>query len=199
MKSTRTLTANPVPDNPGGYGIEGHAPTAMDTRRMVTLSLLAAYAVMLHGVEAVLPTPVPWLKLGLANIITLVTLALYGLRAGMTVTVLRVVLGSLLLGTFLGPSFFLSMAGGVASTLLMGAALRTLGRWLSLVGISLLGAFAHNLAQVAVVYAFLVPHPEVFFALPLMWALAIPTGVLTGLAAAYLVEHLKRIVENGGA
>ena len=67
----------------------------------IHIALLSAYAVGLHSIEALIPTPVPWLRLGLANIITLTTLYLYGFKAGMTVTLTRVFIRSLLAGTFL--------------------------------------------------------------------------------------------------
>src|SRR4030065_1697776 len=83
------------------------------------IALLAAYAIALHGIEALIPTPVPWLRLGFANIITLTTLFLYGLKAGMTVTLIRIFVTSFFTGTFLGPAFVLSLGGGVSSTLVM--------------------------------------------------------------------------------
>ena len=65
------------------------------------LALLVAMGVLLHRVEAVLPLPSPWIKLGLSNIMTLVALVFLGFRDALTVTVLRVILGSVLAGTFL--------------------------------------------------------------------------------------------------
>jgi heptaprenyl diphosphate synthase len=84
------------------------------------IALLAAYAIGLHSFESLLPSPVPWLKLGLANIITLVTLLLYGMRTAIAVTLIRVILVSLFTGTFLGPAFILSLGGGIISTVTMG-------------------------------------------------------------------------------
>ena len=84
------------------------------------IAVLSAYALVLYGFEGLVPTPIPWLRLGLANIITLVALMLYGLRTAMTVTLIRVILASVFTGTFLGPAFMLSFAGGVSSTAAMG-------------------------------------------------------------------------------
>ena len=92
----------------------------MQSPNRYQIALLSAYALALHGFESMFPSPVPWLRLGLANIVTLITLLLYGLRAAVTVTLIRVVLASILNGTFLGPAFLLSLGGGILSTLSMG-------------------------------------------------------------------------------
>src|SRR5512142_2680981 len=86
------------------------------------VAILSAYALVVYGFEGLIPTPIPWLRLGLANIITVTALLLYGFRTAMMVTLIRVVLGSMFTGTFLGPAFLLSLAGGVTSTAAMGIA-----------------------------------------------------------------------------
>ena len=78
-------------------------------RRMAVIALLVGLGVVLHRLEAMLPLPTPWVKLGLANIMTLVALVFLGFRAAVEVTLLRVLLGSVLGGTFLSPTFFLSL------------------------------------------------------------------------------------------
>jgi heptaprenyl diphosphate synthase len=65
-------------------------------------------------VEAAIPSPLPGVKPGLANIVTLVVLQRLGMRAAVWVSLLRVVAGSLILGTFLSPSFVLSLCGALA-------------------------------------------------------------------------------------
>ena len=75
-------------------------------RRVASLSLIVALGVVLHRLEVLLPLPSPWVKLGLANIMTLVTFIFFGFRDALTVTFLRVILGSIISGTFLSPTFF---------------------------------------------------------------------------------------------
>ena len=79
------------------------------SRRIIVLSLIVALAIVLHRLDALIPLPSPWIKLGLANVMTLVTLIFLGFRDALTVTLLRVVLGSIIGGTFLSPTFFLSL------------------------------------------------------------------------------------------
>ena len=74
--------------------------------RITTLSLIVALGVVLHLLEILIPLPSPWIKLGLANVMTLVTLIFFGLRDAVTVTLLRIMLGSIVGGTFLSPTFF---------------------------------------------------------------------------------------------
>ena len=90
-------------------------PTADDRR----IARYAAAAIALSVVEAAIPMPLPGVNPGLATIITLIVLARYGWRDAVWVTLLRVVAGSLLLGQFLAPGFFLSFAGALASPIRM--------------------------------------------------------------------------------
>ncbi|SVB17686.1 uncharacterized protein METZ01_LOCUS170540, partial [marine metagenome] len=78
-------------------------------RRIAILSLIVALGVVLHRLEVLIPLPSPWIKLGLANVMSLVTLIFFGLRDAVTVTLLRIMLGSIIGGTFLSPTFFLSL------------------------------------------------------------------------------------------
>ena len=74
--------------------------------RITILSLIVALGVVLHRLEILIPLPSPWIKLGLANVMTLVTLIFFGLRDALTAILLRIMLGSIISGTFLSPTFF---------------------------------------------------------------------------------------------
>ncbi|MDR3589328.1 MAG: Gx transporter family protein [Negativicutes bacterium] len=165
----------------------------MDTRRVVILGLFVAIAGVLHAVEGwlPLPVPVPGAKLGLANIVSLLAISMYGWRDALVVAVLRVVLGSLLGGTFLGPAFAMSMSGALISAVGMAFAYRYLRPMFSLVGISIIGAVLHNLAQIAVA-ATLVASPGLFWYLPYLLLFALPTGVATGLTTIFFLSKLPR-------
>jgi len=84
-------------------------PTAEDRR----IARHAAAAIVLTVAEAAIPLPLPGVKPGLANIVTLVVLARWGWREAVWVSLLRVLAGSLLLGQFLAPGFFLSLSGAL--------------------------------------------------------------------------------------
>ncbi len=163
----------------------------VDTRRLIILGLLVAIAGVLHAVEGwlPLPVPVPGVKLGLANIISLVAIVLYGWRDALAVAAVRVVLGTLLGGAFLGPSFALGISGALASTVAMAYACRRWRPALSLVGVSVLGAAVHNLAQISVA-ALLVSSATLLWYLPYLILFALPTGLATGFTAAFLLARL---------
>ncbi len=165
------------------------------------LAVLVSLAVVIHTVEAALPLPmpVPGVKLGLANMITLLTIVLYGARSGLLVAVLRSIIGSLIGGTFLGFGFWLSLAGGLASTAVMSLAAAAMRKgYLSLISVSVLGAAAHNLAQVAVAAAIIGSAALLRGYFPLLLLLAVPTGLFTGLAAYYLEGVTRRGLRHAG-
>lgn len=166
------------------------------TFRLVYLALLVAFAVALHTVEAALPLPipVPGARLGLANIITLITLALYGWGSALTVAVLRSVIGSMITGAFLGFGFYLSLGGAIMSSLAMALFFPIyLREKVSLVSVSLAGAVTFNIVQLALA-ALIVQNMMLFRGyLPFLLLLAVPTGIFTGLVAHQLLKAIAHI------
>ena len=154
---------------------------------------MSAYAVALHGFESLLPTPIPWLRLGLANIITLVTLLLYGVRAAMIVTLIRVILASLFIGTFLGPAFIFSLGGGVASTLAMGVTMSVMPRLFSIIGLSLIGALFHNITQLVLAYILFIQRIEAIVLIsPFIILIGALTGTVNGVISDLLIKKLEK-------
>ncbi len=149
-----------------------------ETRELVLLSLLVALAVVLRGLEGLIPSPLPWVRIGLANIMTLLAILLFGLKAGLALTILRVLIASLLFGTFLAPTFLISLAAGISSTLVMGAVFLAFGRVFSPIGLSVLGGFIHNLTQLCTAYLLIVKHLEIFYLFPILSVIGILSGFL---------------------
>jgi heptaprenyl diphosphate synthase len=165
------------------------------------IALLSAYALALHGFESLLPTPIPWLRLGLANIITLTTLLLYGIRAAIMVTLIRVILSSLFTGTFLGPAFILSLGGGITSTLAMGFVLSIVPGLFSTIGLSLIGALFHNIDQLFLAYFLFIQRIEAILLIsPIIIFLGTVTGTVNGVITDILIKNLKKTdekIQNG--
>ncbi len=159
------------------------APTADDRR----IARHAAAAIVLTVAEAAIPLPLPGVKPGLANIVTLVVLARWGWREAAWVVLLRVLIGSLVLGQFLAPGFFLSLAGSLASLAVLGAAMHLPRRWFGPVSHSVLAAFAHIGGQLVVARLWLVPHDGVFYLVPVFALAATVFGLVNGLIAARLL------------
>lgn len=152
------------------------------------IARLAALAIGLHLLEAVVPSPLPGVKPGLANIVTLYVLYRYDFATAAWVSLLRVVAGSLLLGNFLSPTFALSLAGSIASLFTLYAALVLPRRWFGPVTLSVLAAFAHIAGQLLVVWLWLIPHAGVAYLVPVFAAAALLFGTVNGLIAARLLR-----------
>jgi heptaprenyl diphosphate synthase len=161
-------------------------PTVEDRR----IARHAAAAIVLTVAEAAIPLPLPGVKPGLANIVTLVVLARWGWREAVWVSLLRVLAGSLLLGQFFAPGFFLSLSGALASLLVLGMAMHLPARWFGPVSHSILAAFAHIGAQLVVARLWLVPHDGVFYLLPVFALAAVVFGLVNGLVASRLLAEL---------
>jgi heptaprenyl diphosphate synthase len=165
----------------------------MQLRDKYRIAVLSAYALVLYGFEGLVPTPIPWLRLGLANIITLVALMLYGLRTAMTVTLIRVILASIFTGTFLGPAFMLSFAGGVSSTAAMGLTYLVFRNLFGPVGLSLVGAFFHNLAQLTLAYFLFIQRIEAMLLIsPVILLLGTLTGGVNGVVSHLLINNILK-------
>lgn len=149
---------------------------------------MAAFAIGLAVIEAGIPSPLPGVKPGLANIVTLIVLARYGFRAAAWVSLLRVVGGSLLLGNFLAPGFFLSLGGALASLAALGLSASLPSRWFGAVTHSVLAALAHIGGQLALAYFWLIPHAGLFYLVPIFAAAALLFGTVNGLIAAQFIE-----------
>lgn len=152
----------------------------------IAIARLAAAAIALTCLETALPSPLPGVKPGLANIVTLLVLYRFGWRVAVQVSLLRIVAAALLFGTFLTPTFWLALCGGLASLAVLGVAMRGLpARWFGPVGLSVIAAFAHIGAQLVLAYAWLIPHVGVFALAPIFFSAALITGVVNGVLAAH--------------
>lgn len=174
-------------------------PTAPDlinserNKKLVRLALFVGLGVVLHRLEALLPLPSPWVKLGLANVVTLIALVVWGMREALTVTILRVFLGSVLGGTFLGPTFLLSFVGGVVGTLVMALVYQKGKERFSLVGVSIAGAYAHTIAIVLCIYFFLSQQGALLSLLPVFLSLSLISGILTGFITNAITRQLGNV------
>ncbi|MBF0177360.1 MAG: Gx transporter family protein [Magnetococcales bacterium] len=149
----------------------------------------SAAAVAAHLLESGLPYPGPWFKPGLAHIFVLIVWFQLGWRAAMGVSILRVLASSLILGTFLSPTFFLSLSGAVAALLAMGL-VAMLRLPVGPVGLSIPASLAHMTAQVGVAQVMIFDHPGVLTALPWFLIGSWITGLVNGLAACFVLRHL---------
>lgn len=164
----------------------------MQSRDNYRIALLSAYALALHALESLIPMPIPWMRIGLANIISLTTLVLFGFRAAIMVTLIRVMVASLFTGSFLGPGFILSLGGGLSGVIAMGAVSYLSRGLFGPVGLSLIGALLHNLTQLFLAYALFIQKLEpVLIITPVLMLIGTVSGLVNGLISDLLIRNLK--------
>lgn len=165
---------------------------SLRTKKMVIISLLISLGLILHIVEGLIPmnAAVPGAKLGLANIPNIIALVLFGFPAGLQVLLLRVLLGSLLIGTFMTINFYFSLVGGLIGFLAMAIVYYFFQNQFSLIGVSIIGAVFHNIGQITIAY-FVIANQGIFYYLPFLILLAVPTGIGVGLVSHFTVNHLS--------
>jgi heptaprenyl diphosphate synthase len=155
------------------------------------LPTLVIIASLFYLIEGCIPRPLPWMKLGLANIITIVVIYYFDFSFLIKFILSRVIIGNLITGTLFTPSFFLSLSGSLSSAVFMFFLFKLLKKNISPIGISVAGASVHLLAQTYIVYLFLIHDKTILYALPIILLTALFTGLITGTISYRVVENLK--------
>lgn len=168
----------------------------MNTREYIFLALLTAGALVLTILEGMIPLPfiAPGARLGLANMVVLSVIVVFGFKKGLTVAVLKSILVLLVAGNPIG--FIYSISGAILSTIVMHLAFKYLNGYLSLIGVSVLGALSHNTAQVFVAAAVL-ENVKILTYLPVMYIMSLFTGCFVGYAGIFIVGNLKKQMSIG--
>ena len=163
----------------------------MKTRKLTTLALLSAIALTIFIIEAQIPplVPIPGVKLGLANIVTVFTVFAFRGRDGAAVLSVRIFLGAVFAGNF--STIFYSAAGGtlaILTTIGLRRILTNKQRWVA----GALGAIAHSVGQMAMAVT-LTGTPGLVVYLPVMIVCSIITGVFTGLCAQFVLIRGEKL------
>jgi heptaprenyl diphosphate synthase len=153
------------------------------------IAKLTALAIGLHILEAVIPSPLPGVKPGIANIVTLYVLYEYGFATAAWTSLLRVFASSLLLGQFLSPTFVLSLSGALLSLSTLFFAQRLPKKYFSAISLSIFAAFAHIAGQLIVVRLWLIPHTGVSYLIPIFALAALIFGLINGLITTKLIRQ----------
>lgn len=159
----------------------------MKTKKLVLLALLDAIALTIFMVEAQIPAlvPIPGIKIGLSNIVTVFTVFAIGPWEGAAVLFVRIFLGAVFAGNF--SSILYSGAGGLCAilvTMLLRKILTQRQLWVA----GSLGAVAHSIGQMAMAIM-VTGTPAIAVYLPIMIACSIITGLFTGLCAQVLINR----------
>lgn len=156
--------------------------------------MLTAAALVIFVIEAQIPpvAPIPGIKLGLANVVTLFTIIVLGRREAFAVTALRIILGSVFTGSMM--SFVYSAAGGAlcfAAMAVLTLFMKENMTWL----VSVIGAICHNIGQLAAA-VIVTGTVQILWYLPVLTISAVITGVFTGIAAQYLLKRGGGIIKK---
>ncbi len=178
------------------------------------IALLAALAITIHIFESAIPSPLPGIKPGLANVITLFAFIQYGWQSALQISLLRVIISSLLLGTFLSPTFLLSLSGALLS--LFAITLVQLPFYLhwpqkvlkllslsstptnqqayqpSAIGYAIIASISHMAGQFFMAWYFFIPHPGLFKLLPILITFAVILGIVSGIITQFLINQYKQ-------
>ena len=167
----------------------------MKTKRLVLGAVLVAAALALSYTERLIPlqllVPLPGVKLGLANIVTMLALYFLDTKQGFTILVLRCVLGSVFGGGISGLA--MSLTGGVLAYGVMALAKQL--PLFSVYGVSILGAAAHNVGQVLAA-SILMGSVYTFYYLPFLLLTGLVTGMVTGTISSFTFRALRAANRN---
>ncbi|MGL5088367.1 MAG: Gx transporter family protein [Cetobacterium sp.] len=163
----------------------------MEFKRKRYLTAFVLLALYLSLIETLIPKPFPWMKLGLANIASIIALEKFDEKMALEILLLRILIQGMMLGTLFSPSFIISLISGGASTLLTILLFRY-RKNLSLIAICISGAFIHNLVQLVVVYFLLfrnisIISKSIFI---FIWGFLF-MGCISGVITGYICERLQ--------
>ena len=162
-------------------------------KKITFLSLLLAIAIILGIVDSYIPTNIPGVKLGLANIIIVMVLYLFSYKEAILINLIRIYISALLRGTIFSMGFLMSLSGGILSLLIM-IILKYILKNKGIIFVSIIGAIFHSIGQnlIAIIYLDTI---NILYYLPILILISILTGFIMGLIA-YKIVNNKTIIRK---
>lgn len=159
-------------------------------RRITTMGMLVALAMVLGFVETLIPINlgIPGMKLGLANIVVVIALFLFDIKTAVVVSILRIILIAMTFGNM--SMMFYSIAGASLSLMSMIAISKI--KSFSLISVSIVGGIMHNVGQI-ICAAFVVRTNGVFTYLPVLMIAGLVSGALIGIVAGLILIRLTNV------
>ena len=159
----------------------------MNVHKLTLIAVLTASAIVIAIAESFIPSiGIPGIKLGLANIVILITLYELGIMEATFINLIRVVVVGLVRGTFLSMGFLMSLTGAILSLGIM-VLFYLLIKKFSIIGVSVIGAIFHVVGQIAIAMIFL-DSVYILYYLPIIGLSAIVTGVIVGIVAKLVIN-----------
>ena len=159
----------------------------MNTHKLVLIGVLTASAIVIAILESFIPSiGIPGIKLGLANIVILLTIYELGVMEAAFINILRVLIVAVVRGTLLSMGFFMSLTGAFLSFAIMVLFALTIKKF-SVIGVSVIGAIFHVVGQIIVAMIYL-DSAYILFYLPIIALSAIITGILVGIVTQAIIR-----------
>lgn len=161
----------------------------MDLKKGVRISMLVALSIVLNIIESMIPifNIIPGVKLGLANIVSLLLIYVYGFKEAILVSIVRVLIVSILRTGLFSLSFFFSATGSIFSLIVMILFKKTN---LSIIGVSILGSITHSLAQLSLAILIL-NNINVIYYFPIVGISSLLSGIIIGVLSKELILFYK--------
>lgn len=168
--------------------------THKSIKHLITLAMFTTIALVIFVIEAQIPIPIPipGIKLGLANVITLLVLVKYSAKDALIVLFMRIFLGTLFTGQIV--SFLYSISGGLLCFIGMLLLIHLLNKK-NLWFVSIIGALLHNIGQ-TIAAIIVMQSVQVVYYLPFLALSGCISGLFTGLVAESIVKHEKKANNN---
>lgn len=155
--------------------------------------MLISLAFIFSYLESIIPVfiPVPGVKLGLANLVTIVGLYTVGIPGTVVVSLFRIVLAGFTFGN--ASTMMYSLAGGAVSLILMILCKKT--NWFSQIGVSIVGGIGHNIGQITIA-AWVTRTSGVYYYLPMLLVAGVIAGAVIGLLGGMVTDRIQGIVKK---
>lgn len=165
-----------------------------NTRKIIFLGLMVAQSLVLYIIESFMPVPfiAPGAKLGLANIITVVSLYMLTEKQAMGILLVRIMMSSIFGGGF--SAFLYSLTGGIFSFVFMALVKRN-EKYFSIIGTSVAGALFHNIGQLLMA-SFIIKNLGIYIYFPILALVSIPTGIFVGIVSNSMVKKYKILFKS---
>ena len=162
----------------------------MKHSKPLILSAFSVMAVLSFIIENFLPKPVPFFRIGIANVFVLLILIKMNLFSALIVSLSKAILGNLFSGLLFTPVILFSLLSSLFALIAMYLSIRSkIG--FGLIGISIIGSLFHNLTQLGVAYVLLIRNTKIFTLIPIMLIIALITGIITGFITTLLNNKLQ--------
>ncbi len=158
--------------------------------KILILSAYSIMAVLLFLVESIIPKPLPFMRIGLANVFILLILVQIDFFSALVVTLTKVIIGNLFSGLLFTPLILFSLVSSVISLLVMFAFYKSKIS-LSFIGVSITGALTHLLTQLVLGYFLFIHTSRIFAIIPIILLIGLIGGLITGILVIILYNNIR--------